>query len=205
MTRYDRTGILVITYGTGWAMDCISLISRRIDFSNAQYEESKKSKSLNEYVSLDTYKVLIVTKMGNRSLPLADEPPTQSAPEGIRFDFDVGSRIMPSERPVGGWRVRLHDLSKRNRPFPSENQRTIVSSAKGYHARFGIAVRHIDVSGETTPDETGYRPRAEHLRAPRLAEFVVMITAEQVIATIRRVPAFADAPERSGPDPVLHS
>jgi hypothetical protein len=201
MTRYGRIGILAITWGTEWAMDCISLILRRIDFSNARYEESKKSKSLNNSVSLDTNTVATVTKMGKWSIPPAAEPPAPFGPEGIRLDFEDGSRVMPRKRPASGWRLRLHHLGTGNPPFRGD----LVSSTKRSLVPCGIDVRDVDVSGETTPDETGYRPSAEHLRASRRAEFLVGITAEQVIATIRRVPAFAGAPETPGPDPVIHS
>jgi hypothetical protein len=76
-------------------MDGIPLIFGRIDFANAQYEETKKSKYLNIAVSLDTNKVPVVMKMGKRSYLHAAEAPAQSGPQGIRVDFNDGARVPP--------------------------------------------------------------------------------------------------------------
>ncbi|HLB97727.1 MAG TPA: hypothetical protein VJK90_08695, partial [Acetobacteraceae bacterium] len=48
--------------------------------------------------------------------------PTQLGPEGIRFDFNHGARVILPNRTEGKWRVRLRDLDTGNILFQSENQ-----------------------------------------------------------------------------------
>ena len=58
--------------------------------------------------------------------------PTQEGPRGIRFDFNLGARVVLPDRAQGKWRVRLRDLDTGNILFQSENQGAFVSSAKRY-------------------------------------------------------------------------
>jgi hypothetical protein len=58
--------------------------------------------------------------------------PTQIGPEGIRFDFNFGARVLVPPRPDEGglWRVRLRDLDTGNVLFESESRGALVTSAK---------------------------------------------------------------------------
>ncbi len=77
--------------------------------------------------------------------------PTQAGPAGIRFDFNLGARIVLPNRTVGKWRVRLSDLDTGNILFQSENQGAFVSSTKRYHIRFRLEVWALDEAGAATP------------------------------------------------------
>ena len=66
--------------------------------------------------------------------------PTQTGPEGIRFDFNMGARIVLPPRAAGTWRVRLTDLDTGNILFESTNRGAAVLSSKRYHVRFGFEV-----------------------------------------------------------------
>jgi len=83
--------------------------------------------------------------------PPAAPLPTQLGPEGIRFDFNQGARVVLPNRTEGAWRVRLRDLDTGNILFQSENEGALVFSAKRYYVRFGIDVWDIDVDGTATP------------------------------------------------------
>ena len=66
--------------------------------------------------------------------------PTQEGPDGIRFDFNAGARVMLPPRTEGTWRVRLRDLDTGNILFQSDNQGASVASSKRYYVRIGIEV-----------------------------------------------------------------
>jgi autotransporter strand-loop-strand O-heptosyltransferase len=79
---------------------------------------------------------------GGKSGPAAKPPypppaeqPTQVGPRGIRFDFNLGCRVL---LPEGRWRVRLSDLDTGNVLFESENRGALVNSAKRWFVRFRI-------------------------------------------------------------------
>ncbi len=76
--------------------------------------------------------------------------PTQLGPEGIRFDFNHGARVILPNRTTGKWRVRLRDLDTGNILFQSENQGAFVSSAKRFYVRFGVEVWDLDAAGAPT-------------------------------------------------------
>ena len=65
--------------------------------------------------------------------------PTQHGPQGLRFDFNEGCRIMlpESEQP---WRVRISDLDTGNILYETELKAGRVASTKRYYVRFGIDV-----------------------------------------------------------------
>jgi autotransporter strand-loop-strand O-heptosyltransferase len=69
--------------------------------------------------------------------PPPAERPTQQGPKGIRFDFNLGCRVV---LPEGEWRVRLRDLDTGNILFESENKGAFVNSAKRWFIRFRIEV-----------------------------------------------------------------
>src|SRR5271163_3179738 len=76
--------------------------------------------------------------------------PTQLGPEGIRFDFNHGARVILPNRTTGKWRVRLRDLDTGNILFQSENQGAFVSSAKRFYVRFSVEVWDLDADGTAT-------------------------------------------------------
>ncbi len=76
--------------------------------------------------------------------------PTQQGPNGIRFDFNQGARLLLPNRTEGRWRVRLHDLDTSNTLFQSENQGAFVASSKQYYVRIGIEVWDLEKDA-TTP------------------------------------------------------
>jgi hypothetical protein len=67
--------------------------------------------------------------------PSAAPAPTQAGPEGIRFDFNHGWRVLLPNRTEGMWRVRLRDLDTHNVLFQSDNQGALVRSAKRWFVR----------------------------------------------------------------------
>ena len=83
--------------------------------------------------------------------PASAALPTQVDPTGIRFDFNMGARVVLPNRTEGKWRVRLRDLDTGNVLFESENQGAFVASSKHYYVRFGIAVWELDDAGAATP------------------------------------------------------
>jgi len=68
--------------------------------------------------------------------PPADQP-TQQGPKGIRFDFNLGCRLV---LPAGDWRARLSDLDTGNILFESQNKGAFVNSAKRWYVRFRVEV-----------------------------------------------------------------
>lgn len=76
--------------------------------------------------------------------PPAAALPVQIGPEGIRFDFNLGCRVLLPQRTEGSWRVRLRDLDTGNILFESENKGAFVNSAKRWFVRFRIEVWSID-------------------------------------------------------------
>jgi autotransporter strand-loop-strand O-heptosyltransferase len=70
--------------------------------------------------------------------------PTQEGPEGIRFDFNQGARVLLPERAAGRWRVSLRDLDTGNVLFQSENQGAFVTSSKRWYVRFLIEVWAVE-------------------------------------------------------------
>ena len=76
--------------------------------------------------------------------------PTQLGPQGIRFDFNHGARVILPNRTEGKWRVRLRDLDTGNILFQSENQGAFVSSAKRFYVRFSVEVWSLDADGAAT-------------------------------------------------------
>jgi len=79
--------------------------------------------------------------------PPAAATPTQEGPAGIRFDFNLGARVVLPVRETGRWRVRLSDLDTANTLFLSENQGAFVASAKRFYVRFGVEVWELGEDG----------------------------------------------------------
>ena len=74
---------------------------------------------------------------GRPAYPPPAEQPTQLGPRGIRFDFNLGCRVI---LPEGNWRICLRDLDTGNILFESQNTGAFVNSAKRYFVRFHIEV-----------------------------------------------------------------
>ena len=98
------------------------------------------------------------TDRGLAGAPLTEAPPypppaaipTQAGPDGIRFDFNQGARIVLPPRAQGQWRVRLRDLGTGNTLFETENAGAAVLSTKRWFVRFGIDVWSVQ-GGAATP------------------------------------------------------
>jgi hypothetical protein len=69
--------------------------------------------------------------------PLPAPVPTQEGPEGIRFDFNLGCRVVV---PEGAWHVRLSDLDTGNILFETDSKGSFINSIKRYFIRFAIEV-----------------------------------------------------------------
>jgi autotransporter strand-loop-strand O-heptosyltransferase len=73
--------------------------------------------------------------------------PTQAGPEGIRFDFNQGCRVVLPNRETGLWRICLRDLDTGNILFQSENKGAYVNSAKRWYLRFRIEIWDVVEAG----------------------------------------------------------
>jgi autotransporter strand-loop-strand O-heptosyltransferase len=76
--------------------------------------------------------------------PPAASQPVLMGPEGIKFDFNLGCRVLLPARTDGKWRVRLRDLDTGNILFESENKGAFVNSAKRWYVRFRVEIWSID-------------------------------------------------------------
>jgi autotransporter strand-loop-strand O-heptosyltransferase len=85
--------------------------------------------------------------------PSAASTPVLTGPEGIRFDFNLGCRVLLPSRPHGAWRVRLRDLDTGNILFESDNKGAFVNSAKRWYVRFRVEIWSVgdDKSVEPVP------------------------------------------------------
>ena len=73
--------------------------------------------------------------------PPSAASPTQEAPLGIRYDFNMGARVVLPARTDGkSWKIRLRDLDTGNVLFESENAGAFVASSKRFYIRFGLDV-----------------------------------------------------------------
>lgn len=91
-----------------------------------------------------------MSKLINTYFITPPKKPTQSGPEGIRYDFNDGARVL---LPEGKWHVRLMDADSGNVLFSCDADNGWVRSCKKYFIRFRIQVFH---RGKDTPlmDET---------------------------------------------------
>src|SRR6185437_11362998 len=72
-----------------------------------------------------------------RAYPPAATTPTQSGPEGIRFDFNDGCRLV---LPEGQWHVRISDLDTGNILYETEIGSGQINTTKRYYLRCRIEV-----------------------------------------------------------------
>ncbi len=70
-------------------------------------------------------------------LILPPEVPTQEGPQGIRYDFNDGARVL---LPPGQWHVRIEDSSDGNTLFACDTDQGWVVSTKKYYIPFNIKV-----------------------------------------------------------------
>ena len=80
--------------------------------------------------------------------PPTAEIPTQEGPDGIRYDFNQGARVLLPARTSGQWRVRLRDVETGNILFNSENAGALIASTKRWFVRFGIEVWDLEGDAE---------------------------------------------------------
>ncbi|MGH7022559.1 MAG: autotransporter strand-loop-strand O-heptosyltransferase [Caulobacteraceae bacterium] len=85
--------------------------------------------------------------------------PTQKASGGIKFDFNLGARVVLPKRTEGEWRVCLRDLETGNILFESKNQGAFVASSKRFFVRFRLEV----FDGETSVLEHDYDCRGKNV------------------------------------------
>ena len=71
--------------------------------------------------------------------PPAAREPTQAGPQGLRFDFNMGARVLVPQVAGGAeWRVRLRDLDTGNTLFDTTIASGFVNSSKRWFVRFRI-------------------------------------------------------------------
>lgn len=70
-----------------------------------------------------------------RAFPPPAAQPTQETPEGIRFDFNDGCRILA---PEGKWRIRISDIDTGNIVYQTEIGAGRINSSKRYFVRFKV-------------------------------------------------------------------
>lgn len=92
-----------------------------------------------------------------RPYPLPASLPTQTGPLGIRFDFNLGARVLIPEGK--SWRVRLRDLDTGNILFESNPGGAFINSSKRYYLRMSIEV--LDGAGTVFHHE--YDAAKEHV------------------------------------------
>jgi autotransporter strand-loop-strand O-heptosyltransferase len=90
---------------------------------------------------------------GKSPYPPAAATPVLWGPDGIRFDFNLGCRVLLPQRTEGSWRVRLNDLDTGNILFESENRGAFVNSAKRWYVRFRVEIWAVEdgATGEPVP------------------------------------------------------
>jgi autotransporter strand-loop-strand O-heptosyltransferase len=76
--------------------------------------------------------------------PLPAAAPTQTGPEGIRFDFNDGCRVI---LPEGDWQVCLRDLDTGNIVYQTRIGAGHINSMKRYFIRFRIEISRAGGDG----------------------------------------------------------
>ena len=72
--------------------------------------------------------------------PPPAQRPTQAGPKGIRFDFNLGARLLLPDRKQGEWLARLYDIDTGNVLFESRNKGALIASSKRFYVRFRLEV-----------------------------------------------------------------
>lgn len=89
-------------------------------------------------------------EQGAPAYPPPADLPTQFDPSGVRFDFNMGARVLLPPLEAEQWHIRLRDLDTGNILFESTNKGALVASSKHFHVRFAIDLWRIDAAGKTT-------------------------------------------------------
>ena len=71
------------------------------------------------------------------TFPAPSAKPNIEGPRGIRYDFNLGARVL---LPEGEWRVQLRDLDTGNILFDAKAGAAFVASSKRFFVRFGVEV-----------------------------------------------------------------
>ena len=74
---------------------------------------------------------------GRQGFPKPPESPVLEGPEGLRFDFNDGCRVLLPQRDLP-WKVRLRDLDTGNIIFETSLPAGRINSSKRYYVRFRI-------------------------------------------------------------------
>ena len=122
--------------------------------------------------------------------PPAAATPVLIGPEGIRFDFNLGCRVLLPARATGKWRVRLRDLDTGNILFESENKGAFVNSAKRWYVRFRVEIWEIAEEPGTEP-----RPVMTHDYDPLHQDVLIQFpvgTLGDILAWFPYAARFAD-------------
>jgi len=96
------------------------------------------------------------TSSASSTFPPASARPNIEATQGIRFDFNLGARVL---LPDGDWRVQLRDLDTGNILFDSKTKAAFVASSKRFYVRFGVEVW----SGEESVFKHEYDARGQEV------------------------------------------
>ncbi|GAB6853453.1 autotransporter strand-loop-strand O-heptosyltransferase [Asaia astilbis] len=70
-----------------------------------------------------------------------DSTPSQTGPDGIRYDFQDGCRV---SLPQGDWHLEIRDRLTQTLLYAGESKGGTVASTKKYFVPFSITVRHSD-------------------------------------------------------------
>ena len=115
--------------------------------------------------------------------------PTQFGPHGIRFDFNLGARVLLPNRAHASWRVRLRDQDSGNILFESKNQGAFVNSSKRWFIRFRI---------EVWDEAAGAEPVFTHDHDARDREVLIQFPIGTLGDTLAWMPYAARFAERHG-------
>lgn len=92
-----------------------------------------------------------------RPYPPPASVPTQTGPIGIRFDFNLGARVLIPEGK--SWRVRLRDLDTGNVLYESSAGAAFINSTKRYFLRMSVEV----LDGKSVIFHHEYNAEAENV------------------------------------------
>jgi len=120
----------------------LSLVESAAQSSSAQPELSQPTSSAPAASSATE------TPAVKPAYPPPSASPTQAGPQGIRYDFNQGARVVlpPRAETEAKWKVRLRDLDTGNILFESENRGAFVASSKRFYVRFRVEVWDGDTS-----------------------------------------------------------
>ena len=96
---------------------------------------------MNETESLSAAESASALAVVKPAYPPPASVPTQEGPRGIRYDFNLGCRvILPPQEGEKKWHVRLRDLDTGNMLFETTIAQGFINSSKRWFVRFRIEV-----------------------------------------------------------------